>query len=99
DEILWRAGLRWDRPGESLDRAEVRRLARAVTATLTAAVLHRGSSLADEQYVDLFGRPGRFQHHHKVYGREGLACPRCARMIVRDGFGGRSTFWCPTCQS
>ena len=32
---------------------------------------HRGSSLADEQYVDLFGEPGEYQQHHKVYDREG----------------------------
>ena len=36
---------------------------------------YRGSSLADEQYVDLFGKPGEYQHHHQVYGREGEAVP------------------------
>ena len=42
--------------------------------TLQDAVKYRGSSLADEQYVDLFGKPGEYQHHHKVYAREGEAC-------------------------
>ena len=43
--------------------------------TLQEAVKHRGSSLADEQYVDLFGRPGEYQQHHKVYAREGRGVP------------------------
>ena len=45
--------------------------------TLQDAVKHRGSSLADEQYVDLFGKPGEYQQFHNVYAREGEACPRC----------------------
>ena len=51
--------------------------------TLQDAVKYRGSSLADEQYVDLFGKPGEYQHHHKVYAREGEACPRCRRRRAR----------------
>jgi formamidopyrimidine-DNA glycosylase len=98
DEILWGAGLRWDRPSDSLTAQEVRRLYRAMMETLQEAVKYRGSSLADEQYVDLFGRPGGFQHHHNVYAREGLACPRCRHLVVRERFAGRSTFSCSACQ-
>ncbi len=98
DEILFEAGLRWDRMSDSLSQQEIRRLYRAISEILQEAVKHRGSSLADEQYVDLFGRPGGFQHFHNVYAREGLACPRCRHAIVRDRFGGRSNFWCPSCQ-
>ena len=77
DEILWGAGLRWDRMSDSLTSQEVRRLYRAMIETLQDAVKHRGSSLADEQYVDLFGKPGEFQHHHNVYAARGKSCPRC----------------------
>jgi formamidopyrimidine-DNA glycosylase len=98
DEILWGAGLRWDRMSDALTAQEVRRLYRAMMETLQEAVKHRGSSLADEQYVDLFGRPGEFQQFHNVYAREGEACPRCRHVIVRERFGGRSTFYCAACQ-
>ena len=98
DEILWGAGLRWDRMSDSLTAEEVRRLYRAMMETLQEAVKHRGSSLADEQYVDLFGRPGEFQHFHNVYAREGDACPRCRHVIVRERVAGRSTFYCSACQ-
>ena len=81
DEILFEAGLRWDRMSDSLSQQEVRRLYRAIVETLQDAVKYRGSSLADEQYVDLFGQPGEYQHHHQVYDREGEACVRCRRPI------------------
>lgn len=98
DEILFNAGLRWDRMSDSLRPEEIRRLYRAVVETLQDAVRHRGSSLADEQYVDLFGKKGEYQLHHKVYAREGQACRRCRRPIARQKFGGRSTFFCEACQ-
>lgn len=98
DEILWGAGLKWDRTSDSLSPQEVRRLYRAMVETLQDAVKYRGSSLADEQYVDLFGKPGEYQHHHKVYAREGEACRRCRHVVVRERYGGRSTFYCGACQ-
>jgi formamidopyrimidine-DNA glycosylase len=98
DEILWGAGLRWDRMSDSLTSEEVRRLYRSMMETLQEAVKHRGSSLADEQYVDLFGRPGEYQQFHNVYAREGQSCPRCRHSVVRERVSGRSTFYCSACQ-
>src|SRR5207248_8732924 len=98
DEILFAAGLRYDRSSETLTTQEVRRLQRAMVETLQEAVKHRGSSLADEQYRDLFGAVGDFQSQHKVYDREGEACRRCRSTIVRVKANGRSSFLCPQCQ-
>ncbi len=98
DEILHHAGLRWDHMSDSLRPEEVRRLYRAVVEVLQDGVKYRGSSLADEQYVDLFGRKGSYQDHHQVYAREGKSCLRCRREIVREKVSGRSTFFCPFCQ-
>lgn len=98
DEILFTAGLRFDRESDSLSDQEIRRLYRAIGEILQEAVKHRGSSLADEQYVDLFGKPGGFQHHHNVYDREGESCRRCRHTVVRQRFSNRSTFFCDACQ-
>lgn len=98
DEILWAAGLRPDRGSETLSAQEVRRLYRAMVETLQEAIKHRGSSLADEQYRDLFGEVGDFQTQHKVYDREGQPCRRCRTPIVRLKAQGRSTFLCQQCQ-
>ncbi len=98
DEILWAAGLRYDRPSDRLTSQEVRRLYRAMIETLQDAIKHRGSSLADEQYVDLYGAMGDYQSQHKVYDREGQSCRRCRSTISRVKVNGRSSFLCPQCQ-
>ncbi|MGQ0744153.1 MAG: bifunctional DNA-formamidopyrimidine glycosylase/DNA-(apurinic or apyrimidinic site) lyase [Acidimicrobiales bacterium] len=98
DEILWGAGLRHDRASESVTPQEVRRLYRSMLEVLNEAIKLRGSSLADEQYRDLFGVMGRYQAQHNVYDREGQACRRCRTLIERVKFNGRSTFFCPQCQ-
>ena len=83
DEILFQAGLRYDRTTDSLSSMEIRRLYRAVVEVMHEAVKHRGSTLSDGQYVDIFGRPGSYQLEHQVYDREGGACRRCRAPIVR----------------
>jgi formamidopyrimidine-DNA glycosylase len=98
DEILFAAGLRYDRSSDSLTSQEVRRLYRAMVETLQEAIKHRGSSLSDEQYRDLFGEKGEFQTMHKVYDREGEACRRCRSTITKVKVNGRSSFLCPQCQ-
>ena len=98
DEALFEAGLRFDRPAGTLAQEEVARLHRAVRSTLREAVRFRGSTLSDAQYVDLFGAPGGYQSRHRVYGREGEPCPRCGGPVRRLSLGGRSTFFCETCQ-
>ncbi|MEO5678565.1 MAG: bifunctional DNA-formamidopyrimidine glycosylase/DNA-(apurinic or apyrimidinic site) lyase [Acidimicrobiales bacterium] len=98
DEILFAAGLRYDRDSASISPQEARRLWRGMTEVLAEAIKARGSSLADEQYVDLFGRIGKFQEQHQVYAREGKRCLRCRGTIARVKFAQRSTYFCPACQ-
>ena len=77
----------------------MRRLYRAVVEVLQDGVKYRGSSLADEQYVDLFGKKGGYQQHHQVYARDGQACLRCRRVHrAREVRRSRRTFFCPFCQ-
>ena len=98
DEILFAAGLRYDRQSDSLSAQEVRRLYRAMIETLTEAIKYRGSSLADEQYRDLYGETGDYQGQHQVYDRAGQACRRCRNPVVKVKVNGRSAFLCEHCQ-
>ena len=98
DEILFAAGLRFDRRTDTLSVQEIRRLYRSMVETLADAVKHRGSSLADEQYRDLYGEVGDYQGQHQVYDREGQACRRCRHPISRVKVAGRSTYYCERCQ-
>jgi formamidopyrimidine-DNA glycosylase len=99
DEILYTAGLRFDRPAGSLSTIEVRRLHRSIGEVLAEAIKHGGSTLSDEQFVDPDGKPGNYQNFHHVYGREGEACPRCRSLVKKLTVRGRATYFCENCQA
>ena len=99
DEVLFAAGLRHDRMSDSLSSQEVRRLYRAMREVVQDAIRYRGTTLDDEAYVDLFGKPGEFQTELKVYGRKGQACRRCRTPIDVVKISGRNSYFCPQCQS
>ncbi len=103
-EALHRAGLSPRRAAGTLARrdgsptARAERLARVIRAVLEEAVEAGGSSLRDYSQTD--GSLGYFQHRFKVYGRTDDPCSdiRCAGTIKRIVQGGRSTFFCSSCQ-
>jgi formamidopyrimidine-DNA glycosylase len=99
DEVLFHAGIRYDRLSDSLSSQEVRRLYRAIQEILQDAIKARGTTLDDEAYVDLFGKPGEYQHELKVYGRQGIACRRCRTPIQTVKIAQRNCYFCPQCQS
>jgi len=69
-----------------------------VVSILHDAIKFGGSTLDDEQYVDLHGKPGEYQEHHQVYNRDKQACHRCRHEIAKAKFQGRSTYYCTGCQ-
>jgi formamidopyrimidine-DNA glycosylase len=77
--------------------ARWRRIATAVRETLERGIAQGGSSISD--FVDGDGRAGYFQVTFAVYDREGLPCPRCGTPVRRLTQAGRSTFYCPGCQT
>ena len=97
DEALWRAGLHWARPTETMNGPEVSRLLAAVRQVLGEA-LEAGGTTFDSLYVDVNGESGYFERSLAVYGREGLPCRRCGTPIRRDPFMNRSAYSCPRCQ-
>ncbi|HUF59955.1 MAG TPA: bifunctional DNA-formamidopyrimidine glycosylase/DNA-(apurinic or apyrimidinic site) lyase [Actinomycetota bacterium] len=99
DEVLFAAGIRYDRLSDTLSSQEVRRLYRAIQETVQDAIKLRGTTLDDEAYVDLFGKPGEYQGELKVYGREGEPCRRCRTPIQTVKVSQRTSYFCPQCQS
>jgi formamidopyrimidine-DNA glycosylase len=98
DEPLFAAGLRFDRATDSLSTTEVRRLWRSMVEILAEATKHNGSTLADGQFVDIFGKSGGFQNFFEVYERDGLACRRCRREISKVKHQNLTTYFCEHCQ-
>ena len=96
NEILFRAGVRPTRRSHRMTRAEASRVAAETPLVLHEAVEARGTSFSD--YFDVDGVPGSFQSVLWVFDREGQPCRRCGALIRRRFHGGRSSFYCSTCQ-
>jgi formamidopyrimidine-DNA glycosylase len=96
-ETLFRARIHPARPAGSLTETQVASLVPLIRAVLAEAITAGGSSLRDFRQTD--GELGYFQHRFQVYDRAGHPCPRCATPIARLVQSGRSSFFCPTCQT
>jgi formamidopyrimidine-DNA glycosylase len=103
-EALFRAGLDPFKPASRLatktgkPTPAAERLVAHIKAVLLDAIRAGGSTLRD--YKQANGEIGAFQNEFSVYGREGEPClrPGCRGTVRRKTQGGRSTFYCPTCQ-
>jgi formamidopyrimidine-DNA glycosylase len=95
-EALHRSGVLPARTSKELTLNECASLEQAIREVLEAAIRSGGSTLRD--YVRSSGDVGYFQHQFQVYGREGEPC-HCGGVVERIVQGGRSSFYCATCQA
>jgi formamidopyrimidine-DNA glycosylase len=97
DEALWWSRLHPLRVAGSLDHDELARLYRAIRSVLRKAIERQGSTLRDYALPD--GAYGTMQNEFRAYGRGGEPCDRCGRPLTRIVVGGRTTTFCPHCQT
>ncbi len=97
-EALFRAGISPKRLAGAVKQDQIAALVTAIKKVLKDAIAAGGSTLRD--HAQATGDPGNFQHHFLVYGREGLPCKsKCPGTVKRIVQAGRSTFYCPKCQT
>ena len=96
NECLYTCGINPSRPAADLRLRDWRRLLPSLRAILQQAIDCGGSTISD--YVNAGGKPGYFQVHFQVYGREGEPCPECGTPIDKIRLGGRASYFCPKCQ-
>ena len=97
DESLFRAGIRPRRRASTITHEQLHKLFLSVKEVLREAIALGGSSISD--YVDADGEEGFFQLQHRVYGREGEPCLVCKTPVKRVVIAGRSSHYCPKCQT
>jgi formamidopyrimidine-DNA glycosylase len=96
NEALHLAGIHPMRQARAIDRAHAAALRRSIRRVLNRAIRAGGTTIRDYRTAE--GDAGRYARRLLVYGREGSPCARCGSEIRRVVFGGRSAFFCPTCQ-
>ena len=98
-ETLFRARIDPTTKAMALTKRRAASLVPIIRQVLFDAITAGGSSLRDYRQAD--GELGYFQHSFQVYGRESQPCqrPGCTTAIARIVQSGRSSFFCPTCQT
>ena len=97
DEALFRAELHPLSPAGSMKPVHCEALREGIVAALEAGLANGGSSIDD--YRDARGERGSMQDEFLVHTREGQECVRCGSEIRRVVVAGRSTYFCPGCQT
>ena len=97
DEALFRSGIRPGRGAYRVRGAALDRLAEAIPEVLLQGVAAGGTTLRD--FVSGTGETGYNQEGLLAYGRYGKPCLQCGQILRRGTFAGRTTTWCPNCQS
>lgn len=102
DEALWRAKLHYAKPARTVTAPATRELIQACQEVMNDALAQGGTSF-DALYVNVNGESGYFDRSLNAYGQAGRPCPRCLEagrtsLMVREPFGGRSSYRCPFCQ-
>jgi formamidopyrimidine-DNA glycosylase len=96
NEALFVARVHPATPARTLPPERSRALHGALRSVLREAIRARGTTLRD--YRTAHGLEGGYAPKLRVYGREGGACARCRTPVRRVAFGGRSAYFCPSCQ-
>ena len=93
-EALFHAGVNPAKPMNRLREAKIQRLHRSIVRVLNDAV---------QSACKAYSGPAQFSEAEVfscfVYDREGDPCLVCRRKVRRIRQGGRSTYYCPGCQT
>ena len=96
-EILFRAAVDPRLRAGSLSLAEWARVAAEIVPVLEASIARMGTTFST--YRTIWNEPGQYGDQLLVYDRGGEPCRRCGVPVRRIVQAGRSTYFCPTCQS
>jgi formamidopyrimidine-DNA glycosylase len=96
-DALFMAGIHPETPTKKLTLQTATKLLESSREILLEGIKHRGSTLDDKMYVDIFGKEGTHQKHFRIYGKS--KCPNCGGDVEFKKIGGRGTYFCPVCQT
>lgn len=94
DEILWQLGIHPERSVKDIKDLEFKKMFSAMQKILKKSISLGGDSMSD--YINLFGKKGKFQLCHNAYRRTGKKCKKknCKGIILRKIVNGRSAHFC-----
>ena len=97
DEALFKSGILPSAIATNLTPEQIQKLHRAIIDVLQASIARGGTTFSD--FLDLLGVSGNYGDAAWVYGRTAQPCRVCGTPIEKIKLGGRSSHFCPSCQS
>ncbi len=97
DEVLFVSGIRPTATCKELTPQQIEALHPAIIEVLQKAIDAGGTTFSN--FINLLGINGNYGGVAWVYKRGGQPCRVCDTLIERIKLGGRSTHYCPTCQT
>jgi formamidopyrimidine-DNA glycosylase len=95
-EALFLAGIQPETRTKNLSREQADSLLESIKKVVSDSILHRGSTLDDEMFLDVFGKKGQNQDYLRIYNKK--TCPNCNAKVEMVKISGRSSYYCPNCQ-
>jgi len=95
-EVLFRARVDPRRRAGALAPEEWARVASEIPAVLEESIARMGTTFST--YRTIWNEPGEYGEQLLVYDRAGEPCRNCGTPLKRIVQGGRSTYFCPSCQ-
>ena len=96
DEVLFAAKINPLKKGKDITIEECERIKKASKEIILKAIEMGGTTI--RSYTSSLGVTGRFQQNLMVHKRVGETCKNCGQVIKKIKIGGRSTYYCETCQ-
>ena len=97
DEALFKSGIQPETFASELTSEQISNLHQAIIEVLQIAIDKGGTTFSD--FLNLLGVNGNYGDSALVYGRKGEPCRVCETPIEKIKLGGRSSHFCPNCQS
>ncbi|BAZ90844.1 formamidopyrimidine-DNA glycosylase [Raphidiopsis curvata NIES-932] len=97
DEALFKSGILPTTISTNIDKKQIRSLRMAIIEVLSASIAAGGTTFSN--FLNVKGVNGNYGGEAWVYNRAGDPCKVCGSMIQRTKLSGRSSHFCPQCQS
>lgn len=96
NEVLFYAKVNPLKEANKLTIDECKLICEGADEIIKEAIKMGGTTI--KSYTSSLGVTGRFQQKLKVHKKEGQPCSICGSPIKNIKVGGRSTYYCPSCQ-
>ncbi len=97
DEALFKSGIHPETKANQLTSQQIIRLHQAIVDVLQQSIAAGGTTFSN--FLNVVGINGNYGQFAWVYRRRGQPCRICGTTIERVKLAGRSTHFCPQCQS